>query len=175
MPTKTKKPLIITIIIIAAAALIAAAINFIYFPTTVQLTSDVRCYDINGQQLPLTDSAFQNIDYTDIRYELTLTKHWFWVTGISGRVQIGGEWSDVAQWEYYDGDYLCSLQPPSSSDPIDMNLGAFVLDGNFNSVRITYNDGKYEGNSSGLWYGPATTADELLNVMADFGLDYRSY
>ena len=174
MPAKTKKSLIITIVVIAAAALIAAAISFIYFPATVRLTSDVRCYDSNSLQFPLTDAGLQNADYTDISYDLTVTKHWFLVTGIDGRVQIDGEWNDIMFWDYVDGDYYCSLTEGTWSSKLKLN--AFVLDGNFNSVRIIYNDGKYNENQGSLWYGPANTADELINVMADLGAGYyRSY
>ena len=174
MTAKTKKPLIITVIAIAAAALIAAAVSFIYFPATVHLSSDVRCYDINGLQVPLSDSAFQNADYTDISYDLTLTKHWFLTTNIEGRVKLGGEWHDVADWNNVDGDYYCHLMG-SRTDLLDMDLSAFVLDGDLNSVRIKYNDGKYEENRAGLWYGPASSAEELMDTMAKLGVDYRNY
>ena len=158
------------------AALIAAAVSFIYFPTTVRLSSDLRCYDVNGQQLPLSDAAFQSMEYTDVSYDLTVTKHWFMVTDIEGRVQIGGEWYEIAHWQCVKGAYYCSLRQPSYSDTnIDMKLGAFVLDGKFGSVRVTYNDGRYEDDTSGLWYGPAGNVDELLDVLADLGVDYRSY
>ena len=165
MNAKTKKPLIITVIAIAAAAFIAAAISFIYFPTTVHLVSDVRCYDSNGLQVPLSDGAFQNADYTDISYDLTLTKHWFLTTNIEGRVKLGGEWHDVADWNTVDGDYYCHLMGVKT-DLTDMRLDAFVLDGGLSSVRVSYNDGNYEGYH--LWYGPAGSGEELLNVMEDF-------
>ena len=174
MNAKTKKPLVITVVLIAVAALIGAAVSFIYFPATVHLTSDVRCYDSNSLQLPLTDSVLQNADYTDVSYDLTLTKHWFLTTNIEGRVKLGGEWHEVAHWDSVDGDYYCSLMG-SKADLTDMDLGAFVLDGDLSSVRIKYNDGKYEENQAGLWYGPADSAEELLDVMADLGLDYGSY
>lgn len=167
MTAKTKKPIIITVVLIAVAALIGAAVSFIYFPATVHLASDVRCYDINGLQLPITDSVFQNADYTDISYDLTLTKHWFLTTKIEGRVKLGGEWHDVADWNIVDGDYHCHLMGVKT-DLSDMNLDAFVLDGDLSSVRVRYNDGKYEESKAGLWYGPAGSAEELLNVMEDF-------
>lgn len=175
MSDKVRMPVTI-IIILMTAALIISAVSFIYFPSTLRLTSELRCYDINGQQLPLSDAAFQSMEYTDVSYDLTVTRHWFLVTGINGSVQIGGEQYDIAHWQYSDGDYHCSLRQPSYSQTnIDMELDAFVLNGDMNSVRVVYNDGRYEDNTSGLWYGPASNADELLNVMADFGVDYRSY
>ena len=174
MNAKTKKQLLITVVFIATAAFIGAAVSFIYFPTTVHLTSDVRCYDLNSLQLPITDTVFQNADHTDISYELTLTKHWFLTTNIEGRVKLGGEWHDVADWNNVDGDYYCHLMG-SRTDLLDMDLSAFVLDGDLKSVRIKYNDGKYEKNRAGLWYGPASSAEELLDTMAELGVDYRNY
>ena len=174
MPDTIKIPVTVTIILMAVA-LIAAAISFIYFPTTLRLSSDLRCYDINGQQLPLSDDAFQSMEYTDVSYDLTVTKHWFMVTDIDGRVQIGGEWYDIARWQRVDGAYYCSLLQPYYSDTQTEKPGAFVLDGKLGSVRVTYNDGRYEDNAGGLWYGPAGNVDELLDVLADLGIDYRSY
>lgn len=168
MTAKTKKSLIITVIVIAAAAFIAAAISFIYFPTTVHLVSDVRCYDINGQKLPLSDTGFQDASYTDISYDLTVTKHWFLVTDIDGQVQIGDKWYDIMFWDNVGGDYYCTLIDGRWSSY--WNLNGFVLGGDLNSVRVRYNDGRYGDNEYGLWYGPANTAGELINVMADLGI-----
>lgn len=175
MSDSVKTPVTITIVVMALA-LIAAAVSFIYFPSTVRLSSELRCYDVNGQQLPLSDAAFQSMEYTDVSYDLTVTKHWFMVTDIEGSVQIGGEQYDIAHWQSVDGAYYCSLRQPSYSNTnIDMKLNAFVLDGELGSVRVTYNDGRYEENAGGLWYGPADNVDELLNVLADLGIDYMSY
>ena len=174
MTAKTKKSLIITVIVIAAATFIAAAISFIYFPATVRLTSDVRCYDINGQKLPLSDAGFQDANYTDISYDLTVTKHWFLVTDIDGRVRIGDKWHDIVFWDNVGGDYYCSLINGRWSSHLE--LDGFVLGGNLSSIRVKYNDGRYDDYEYGLWYGPANTAGELINVMADLGAGYyRGY
>lgn len=173
MPDKVRVPVTITVVLMTLA-LIAAAVSFICFPATLRLTSELRCYDINGQKLPLSDAAFQSMEYTDVSYDLTVTKHWHLVTDITGSVEIGGEQYDIAHWKQADGGYYCSLRQPSHSTAnIDMKLNAFVLGDDMNSVRVTYNDGRYEDSTGGLWYGPAETADELLNVMADLGADYR--
>ena len=175
MSDKIRVPVTITIILMAVAFIISA-VSFIYFPSTLRLTSELRCYDVNGQQLPLSDTAFQSMESTDVSYDLTVTKHWFLVTDISGSVRIGGEQYDIAHWQCVDGNYCCSLRKPSYSDTnIDMELNAFVLDGDFSSVRVRYNDGRYEENTCGLWYGPADTIDELLKAMADLGVDYIGY
>lgn len=162
MPTKTKKAVVISVILFAIG-LIGAVISFIFLPTTVHFTKEIRCY--NGQS-GVSDA------YIDITCNITLTKHWFLTTDINGTVETDDGLFMITNWQQQDGDYHCALQWIFSSAWPNSDTEIFVLDGDLSSVRLRYDGDKYFSDNNAentFWYGSANPNKEFSNVMLNLG------
>ena len=162
MPAKTKSAAVISVILFTAA-LIGAAISFIFLPATVHFTKEIRCYS-GGSGVSGT--------YMDITCNITLTKHWFLTTDISGTVETDDGLFLITNWQQKDGDYHCSLQWIFSSAWPNSDTETFVLDGNLSSVRLRYDGDKYfsdDNAENAFWYGSANPDKEFSNVMLNLG------
>ena len=162
MSTKAKTAAVISTILFTAA-LIFAAVIFIFFPSTTHFTKEIRCY--SGQS-GVSDT------YMDITCNITLTKHWFFTTDISGTVETDDGLFLITNWQQKDGDYHCALQWIfSSAWPVN-DTEIFVLDGDFSSVRLRYDGDKYfsgDNAENTFWYGSAVPNKEFSNVLLNLG------
>ena len=170
MVKKQKKLWLIFIYLIMIAFAIAA-VCFIFFPTVTMYIENIKCFDCSGFALPLDEKGYRNMDIVDTDFEISVTKHWNFVTDISGFIEIDGKRYDIALWLKSGENYLCFSQEENAVSGIVREAAAFNKD--FSAIMIMYNDGKFDENVKGLWFGPAGSADELLKVMAYFDLNYN--
>ena len=162
MSNKAKGAAIISILLLTVG-LVSAVISFIFFPSTIHLTKEIRCY--NGQS-GVSDN------YMDITCNIDITKHWFLTTDVSGFVETEDGLFMISNWQQKDGDYHCALQWIFSSALFNTDTEIFVLDGDLDSVRLRYDGDKYFKDNdaeNAFWYGSANSGKEFSNVMLNLG------
>lgn len=169
MVKKSRKIWLIFIVIVIAA-LIAAAIDFIYFPTVITFTKDLRCFDCTNFNLPLDDKEYQSMDFIDVHYDISVTNHWNYVTEISGRIVVDEIKFDIVNWQKSGENFYCVV---ANENGVMFNEGV-AFNGDFSAIRVKYSDGKIDEFVNGTWCGPAESVDELIDVMSYFGLNYSS-
>lgn len=162
MSVKTKGAAVISIFLLAVG-LVGAAISFIFFPSTIHFTKEIRCY--SGQS-GVSDN------YIDINCNIDITKHWFFTTDISGSVETEDGLFRISNWQQKNGNYHCALQWIFSSAWPNTDTEIFVLDSDLDSVRLRYDGDKYfndDNAENAFWYGSANSGKEFANVMPDLG------
>ena len=162
MSAKTKKAAVISIFLLAVG-LVGAVVSFIFFPSTIHLTKEIRCY--SGQS-GVSDN------YMDITCNIDITKHWFLTTDISGFVETEDGLFMISNWQQKDGDYHCALQWIFSSAWFNTDTEIFVLGGDLDSVRLRYDGDKYftdDNAGNAFWYGSANSDNEFSNVLLNLG------
>lgn len=168
MVRKSKKPWLIFIGILTVA-LIAAAVSFIYFPTVTMYSTDAVCFGGSIVSLPLDEKEYESMDHIDSHYEISVTKHWNYVTDISGFVVFDGVKANIVNWQREGENYYCFVQ---ESDVLKLVQVGFNKD--FSAVMIIYDNGKYDESQAHPWFGPAKSADELIEVMTYFNFNYAN-
>ena len=168
---KNQRKLWLIFIYLIITAFVIAAVCFIFFPTVTTYKENIRCFDCSGFALPLDEREYLNMDTVDTDFEISVTRHLAFVADISGFIEVDGKKYDIALWLKSGENYLCFSQEENAVSGIVREVAAFNKD--FSAIMVRHNDEKFDENVKGLWFGPAKSADELLEVMAYFDLNYN--
>ncbi len=161
------------IILIASAALILFALIFCLVPRTTVWEGNVRCYNLNGVDLSLSDDTGLEgmTDYIDLQCDFNVSGPLFpaALKGSSGTVKFN------------DTEYkLSSVNIETDNNWISMSLSGKEFEMN-KQLYVSPNE-KYillfcpkeleKEESAAYWIGPCRNLEDLKTALKDFGLDY---
>lgn len=159
------KKLAITAAIIAFL-IIALALLFTSHPQEFRATE--RFYNCGSFDLPFTEEVFNDLEYMDVDFDVTLEKNAFGITKIDGCLTIKGEKYYLGDHIYNEGNmYYCSLKYESGY----IDYVGLVFDDGFKHIRILY---PYETgddeNRKHLWLNSRDSYNGLVETLNTFSM-----
>ena len=159
---KIKKIIIfITLIITIISAVI------LFLPRSKTIDSIAKCYDCSVIKIPtIKQQDFDKLDYIDVECKIDITSNSFFITDIKGYIIIRNTKYNIYDYIYDKENnwYYCSIKDEVGNT----NYTGLTLSHDLKFIRILYNDGKHNKGEKGMWFGPSTSPEELVEVLRYF-------